>query len=841
MSPTALKNVDTVEIVDIHQDDLEFSLVDDLYKSLNPAEGTPRSFPTLLLYDTKGLKLFEKITYLDEYYLTNAEIEILTTHARRIVERIPQNAQLVELGSGNLRKIEILLRECERVEKQVDYYALDLSLVELQRTFSEISPEGFTYVGLHGLHGTYDDALLWLKNPENRTRPTVVLSMGSSLGNFDRASAANFLGGFSQALGPSDFLLIGLDACKTPEKVYKAYNDSQGVTQQFYENGLAHANSVLGFEAFKPNDWEIITGYDKKNGRHQAFYAPKVHVTINDIQIPKGEKLIFEEAYKYGADEREELCRNAGLISQVVFGNSTDDYHIHLLSPSSLDIPLQPFQYASHPVPTLEDFQSLWTVWDVVTKTMIPREELLSKPIKLRNALIFYLGHIPTFLDIHLTRALRGKPTDPKYYKQIFERGIDPDVENPEHCHAHSEIPDEWPALDEILDYSERVRNRTRSVLEEGSALHDRCLGEALWIGFEHEAMHLETFLYMLLQSEKTLPPVGVDIPDFAKLAHLAKQNEKPNKWFKIPQQSFTIGLDDTDANALPKDSFGWDNEKPHRSVQVQAFEAQARPVTNGEYVKYLQANRLRELPASWTLVHSNQDYPISKGITESSPSATEDFMNNFAVRTVFGLLSLDLAQDWPVIASYDELASYAKWAGCRIPTYKEVRSIYLYAEQLRGAHAHQTTNGHSNGVNGSSNGVNGTSNGVKHAINGSARTSSQANSQVFRALDGCNVGFQNWHPVPVTPNGDKLAGQGDLGGVWEWTSTPLTAHEGFKAMEIYPGYTSDFFDGKHNIIQGGSWATMPRIAGRTTFVNWYQHNYLYAWAGARLVRDVPV
>lgn len=232
-----------------------------------------------------------------------------------------------------MRKIEILLRECERVEKQVDYYALDLSLVELQRTFSEISPEGFTYVGLHGLHGTYDDALLWLKNPENRTRPTVVLSMGSSLGNFDRASAADFLGGFSKALSPSDFLLIGLDACKTPEKVYKAYNDSQGITQQFYENGLAHANSVLGFEAFKPSEWEIITNYDKENGRHQAFYSPKVDVTINDIQIPQGEKLIFEEAYKYGTDEREELCRNAGLISQVVFGNSTDDYRTYTKLP----------------------------------------------------------------------------------------------------------------------------------------------------------------------------------------------------------------------------------------------------------------------------------------------------------------------------------------------------------------------------------------------------------------------------------------------------------------------------------------------------------------------------
>ena len=74
-----------------------------------------------------------------------------------------------------------------------------------------------------------------------------------------------------------------------------------------------------------------------------------------------------------------------------------------------MKVPLQPSEYASHPVPTLEDYESLWTVWDVVTKTMVPREELLSKPIQLRNALIFYLGHIPTFLGMLLI-PLEGNP-----------------------------------------------------------------------------------------------------------------------------------------------------------------------------------------------------------------------------------------------------------------------------------------------------------------------------------------------------------------------------------------------------------------------------------------------
>ena len=200
--------------------------------------------------------------------------------------------------------------------------------MELQRTFSEISPENFKYVGLHGLHGTYDDALLWLKKPENHTRPTVVLSMGSSIGNFDRPDAAAFLGSFSKVLSPSDFLLIGLDACKDPERVYKAYNDSQGTTRQFYENGLSHANTILGFEAFKPDEWEIITGFDSIKGRHKACYSSKVDVNIKGISIRKGEKLLFEEAYKYDRAERDELCRNAGLISMVEFGNLTDNYRM---------------------------------------------------------------------------------------------------------------------------------------------------------------------------------------------------------------------------------------------------------------------------------------------------------------------------------------------------------------------------------------------------------------------------------------------------------------------------------------------------------------------------------
>ena len=61
-----------------------------------------------------------------------------------------------------------------------------------------------------------------------------------------------------------------------------------------------------------------------------------------------------------------------------------------------------------------------------------------------------------------------------------------------------------------------------------------------------------------------------------------------------------------------------------------------------------------------------------------------------------------------------------------------------------------------------------------------------------YANLEHADVGFSRWHPVSVTGKGDRLCGQGELGGVWEWTSTVLEKHEGFKAMEEYPGYTGE-------------------------------------------------
>ena len=72
----------------------------------------------------------------------------------------------------------------------------------------------------------------------------------------------------------------------------------------------------------------------------------------------------------------------------------------------------------------------------------------------------------------------------------------------------------------------------------------------------------------------------------------------------------------------------------------------------------------------------------------------------------------------------------------------------------------------------------------------GSGAATSLDPRDLFIDLEGTNVGFKHWHPVSVTEKGNKLCGQSDLGGVWEWTSSVLEKFDGFSPMELYPGYT---------------------------------------------------
>lgn len=232
---------------------------------------------------------------------------------------------------SNLRKIKILLQALDDIGKPVDYYALDLSLPELQRTLALVSPGTYTHVRCHGLQGTYDDGLAWLERPENMQRDCCILSLGSTIGSFARPDAAAFLAEFADVLrrssGSDSCMIIGLDGCKDEAKVSRAYNDASGKNARFIANAMKHANSVLGNTAFQRKDWYVQGEWNTVSGSHDQFVIPRRDVHLFDgVSLKAGEKILVVQSYKYDAEEKTTLWRKAHLTEVGRWSNDEDSY-----------------------------------------------------------------------------------------------------------------------------------------------------------------------------------------------------------------------------------------------------------------------------------------------------------------------------------------------------------------------------------------------------------------------------------------------------------------------------------------------------------------------------------
>ncbi|OBZ71960.1 hypothetical protein A0H81_08153 [Grifola frondosa] len=336
---------------------------------------------------------------------------------------------------------------------------------------------------------------------------------------------------------------------------------------------------------------------------------------------------------------------------------------LHILERPALTFPLlsrtpcSALNPTAHPygMPSLSSFQDGWAAWDLITLGMIPPSLLHSKPIDLRHKPLFYLGHLPTFLNLLLTAHLRESPVPPARFTAIFERGIDPHVDDPDYCHPHSEVPirdEDWPALPEVLAYRDRVRERLIKLYEEleaGTRVLTRRLVRTLVMILEHDGFHIETLLYILIQRSGSgmLPPPGFASPPWA---HLAEQ------WDVIPAPTTPRAVLGPSAVVM-----GHDDQEPDDLLPEHERPLNGVPSLTGSSSRsgVERARAVWDMPISWV----EEDGEIK-------------------VRTLYGPIAMKYAQHWPVLTSYDDFATYASSKGGRIPTEPELR-LFLDTYQI--------------------------------------------------------------------------------------------------------------------------------------------------------------
>ncbi|MGH9640146.1 MAG: SUMF1/EgtB/PvdO family nonheme iron enzyme, partial [Bryobacteraceae bacterium] len=222
-------------------------------------------------------------------------------------------------------------------------------------------------------------------------------------------------------------------------------------------------------------------------------------------------------------------------------------------------------------------------------------------------------------------------------------------------------------------------------------------------------------------------------------------------------------------------DGFGWDNEYEQFATRVPGFRMQRQKVSNGEYLRFVLEGAA--LPHFW----------VKRG-------------DAIFYRGMFAEIPLPL--DRPVYVTQAEAEAYAHWMGKSLPS----------EEQF-----HRAAYG-----------------------NGAPEPRAYPWGDAAPRREHGNFDFAGWNPEPVdaAPDGDSAFGVRQLiGNGWEWTRTVFAPFSGFQAHPAYPGYSANFFDGRHYVMKGASPRTAARLL-RRSFRNWFRPDYPYVYAAFRCVEN---
>lgn len=340
-----------------------------------------------------------------------------------------------------------------------------------------------------------------------------------------------------------------------------------------------------------------------------------------------------------------------------------------------------------------------------------------------------------------------------------------------------------WPSRETVTAFNAEIDARVENaILNEdlnrpGNPQLDHA--RALYTILEHESMHHETLCYILHRVPHHLKkkPDGFDRP-LAAGTH--------------SEEMITIHPGIARLGADPSAPFAWDNELPRHEVEVDEFEIDQFPVTNGEFLEFVEDGAYDE-ERYWRehwgwLKESGTTYPL---FWERSGDV-------WRWRGMFEMLDLPMSS--PVYVTFAEAQAYARWKWKRLPSEAEFH----------------------------------------RAAFGAPDEDAREPRESLEPSRTGNFDFQFFDPVPngSYPLGASAWGVHDLvGNGWEWTQSIFAPFDGFSPLPTYPEYSADFFDGEHYVIKGASPVTSRELA-RASFRNWFRPTYPYVYAKFRCASD---
>jgi len=303
-------------------------MLEDVVSGLRSA---PKTLPSKYFYDEVGSDLFDRITELDEYYLTRTETGIMRRHAPEIVRALGPNVLLIEPGAGSGAKTRILL---EQMQNLAAYVPIDISGEHLAGAAERLRRD-HPGVRILPLVADFTRSVTLPKPPPATTR-RVVYFPGSTIGNFRPLEAVRLLGRIRSLAGRGGAVLIGFDMVKPRHLLYAAYNDRRGVTARFNLNVLARINRELE-GTFDLDAFEHDAPFNERASRVEMHLVSKrrqtVRVADESFDFDCGESILTEYSHKYTPDSFAELARSAGLQSARSWTDADGAFCVQLLEP----------------------------------------------------------------------------------------------------------------------------------------------------------------------------------------------------------------------------------------------------------------------------------------------------------------------------------------------------------------------------------------------------------------------------------------------------------------------------------------------------------------------------